>query len=539
MKKKSLLLFIGVFLFTPFINVNAKTAAQYIIDLSKTDTVNIATDDPDHNPRYIGSNPDNYVEFNGETWRIIGVIDGKVKLIRSGYLESGNPAFSWDTSARAVNSGSGVNYWSQADIMTELNTDYLNSDLANDVYWYSGSGNAKNAVFDHTKVIKADAKEMIADAVWHLGSPNYDGTTLYTDASQISAETLYTNERLGTPAVLDPGTSSSNDGYIDRDKTWTGKVALIYPSDFLYSTSGNAATSREICLASGGWNTNCANTSWLKDSRLIWTISAATTSQRNFYVFQFSSAISNAGLVSWPSNAQIRPSIHLKDNVIITDGDGSEGNKFKLGLANTITFNSNGGSDVDTQYVGANEKVTEPTIPTKEDSTFQGWYMEPEFTNKYNFNDDVNGNLDLYAKWQFNYKILEGADQTFGENDIVIKTNGSLNKLVSVKDNEDVIPTDKYSLKSGSTIFTLGVDYLNTMSAGTHTISFIYNDGSVSTSLTVPSKEENTVTKQTEQVSNNTNNPKTSDNVYIYISLCAISIIGLLFIKTNLKATKN
>ena len=67
MKKKIFLLTLGAFLCTPFIKVNAKTAAQYVIDLSKTDTVNIATDDPDHNPRYIGANPDNYVEFNGET----------------------------------------------------------------------------------------------------------------------------------------------------------------------------------------------------------------------------------------------------------------------------------------------------------------------------------------------------------------------------------------------------------------------------------------------------------------------------------------
>ena len=37
----------------------------------------------DNNYRYSGSNPNNYVKFNNELWRIIGVINGKVKIIRN------------------------------------------------------------------------------------------------------------------------------------------------------------------------------------------------------------------------------------------------------------------------------------------------------------------------------------------------------------------------------------------------------------------------------------------------------------------------
>ena len=549
MKKRILSLLIGLLVLIPFTNVKAKSAAQYIIDLSKTDTVNIVTDDPDHNPRYIGTNPDNYVEFNGEEWRIVGVIDGKVKLIRTAYIDNTNPSIAWDSSARAVNSGCGVNYWSQADLMTELNTDYLNSDLADNVQWYSGSGNSKTAVFDHTMVIKSDAKEMIADATWYLGSPNYDGTTLYS-LDQLSAELLYNNERLGTPAVLDPGTTSSNDGFIDRDATWTGKVALLYPSDFIYSTSGNTSTSRETCLTANGWNTNCANTSWLKDNYNIWTISASTMSGRNLYVFTFSQNLSNAGLVSWPSWTKVRPSLYLKENVVFYDGEGTKTNPYKLALANIVEFDSNGGSDVEVQYIEANDKVTEPTTPIKEDSTFLGWYTDAELTNEYDFNSDVNSNFKLYAKWQFNYKILSGADQTFEEDDITIKTNGDLSKLQSIKDNNEVIDSVNYILVSGSTILTLNADYLKTLANGVHTITFVYNDGSVSTSLTINNPEPPTTTPATTPTTSNTTsndkavlganentiNPKTYDNIKLCIYMLGLGLMG--FISTGLYIRK-
>lgn len=42
----------------------------------------------DQNIRYYGSNPNNYVSFNNELWRIIGVFGNNVKLVRSESLET-------------------------------------------------------------------------------------------------------------------------------------------------------------------------------------------------------------------------------------------------------------------------------------------------------------------------------------------------------------------------------------------------------------------------------------------------------------------
>ncbi|MGN1342215.1 MAG: hypothetical protein ACI4VL_03185, partial [Bacilli bacterium] len=106
------------------------------------------------NIRYYGISPYNYVYFNCETypetncelWRIIGIVDGKVKLIRNESIGG----YSWDTSASDINSGYGINEWSQADLMKllnpgyESNTDLDSSDTSitvnNSLYYNSGSG---------------------------------------------------------------------------------------------------------------------------------------------------------------------------------------------------------------------------------------------------------------------------------------------------------------------------------------------------------------------------------------------------------------
>ena len=66
----------------------------------------------------------------------------------------------------------------------------------------------------------------------------------------------------------------------------------------------------------------------------------------------------------------------------------------------TVTFDSQGGSPVDSQIVNHGEKVTKPTAPTKEGYTFGSWYKEYECTNAWDFDTDtVTTKVTLYAKW--------------------------------------------------------------------------------------------------------------------------------------------
>lgn len=64
-----------------------------------------------------------------------------------------------------------------------------------------------------------------------------------------------------------------------------------------------------------------------------------------------------------------------------------------------VTFDSDGGSSVATQYVIEGEKAIEPDDPTKEDYTFIGWHLG---TSEYDFDTEVTSHLSLKAVWEAN-----------------------------------------------------------------------------------------------------------------------------------------
>ncbi len=65
----------------------------------------------------------------------------------------------------------------------------------------------------------------------------------------------------------------------------------------------------------------------------------------------------------------------------------------------TVTFNSNGGSEVESKEVTSGTSVSEPTAPTKEGYTFDGWYEDVTSSTRFDFNTPITNNVTLYAKW--------------------------------------------------------------------------------------------------------------------------------------------
>ena len=319
--------------------------AKDIITLAKTDTTNLAVDDYG-NTRYIGSNPNNYVSIDGDIWRIIGIMkdvdDGtgnkedRVKLIRASSIGS----YSWDISESSVNNGYGVNEWSGADLMKLLNPGYESETVGGSLYWnnksgtcYTGRGNsAKSCNFTSTG-IKDKLKTLISDAVWNTGSNGRNG---YLSTSNGLAKHFYTYERSDDDGKKCSSSDWCNDT-VERTTTWTGKVGLMYPSDYGYATSGGATTDRTTCL-----NTNlniwpddssvsdCKNNDWLLLSITQWTISPYAYSSDAYCAFY----VYSGGSVSSTSvsrNYVVRPVVYLTSNVGVQSGDGSRGNPFILG----------------------------------------------------------------------------------------------------------------------------------------------------------------------------------------------------------------
>ena len=97
---------------------------------------------------------------------------------------------------------------------------------------------------------------------------------------------------------------------------------------------------------------------------------------------------------------------HDKDSVTYTYdcGNGRTAN-FMLTCSKasyTVNFNTNGGSEVDTQTLVHGEKVVKPADPKLNGFTFGGWYTDEDCTdeNKYDFETPVTANFTLYAKWE-------------------------------------------------------------------------------------------------------------------------------------------
>ena len=66
----------------------------------------------------------------------------------------------------------------------------------------------------------------------------------------------------------------------------------------------------------------------------------------------------------------------------------------------TVTFNTNGGNNIESQEITIWNKAEKPADPTKDGFTFKGWYSDEALTTEYDFASDVSSDITLYAKWE-------------------------------------------------------------------------------------------------------------------------------------------
>ena len=285
------------------------------------------------NIRYYGANPNNYIYFNCsdysnqtsstcETWRIIGVFDGKLKLIRGSQIGK----YSWDnknTSTGAENDA-GKNDWTTARLMKLLNpsnyykVDSNDNNLGQSLYYnsasgkcYSGQNNATvDCDFTSTGIKNAETRNMIAETTYNLGGWN---------SNSVYSNQIYEYER-GTTV------------YSGRPTTWKGKIALAYPSDYGYAADLNQCKDKTLydydnrTCTSNNWmkaiiTNNGSNTGWLLtpnsgNSYYAWYVDSVG------YVSNYSIAYSAFGAV---------PVLSLSSELgIESGGDGSSSKPYKL-----------------------------------------------------------------------------------------------------------------------------------------------------------------------------------------------------------------
>ena len=88
----------------------------------------------------------------------------------------------------------------------------------------------------------------------------------------------------------------------------------------------------------------------------------------------------------------------------------------------TVTFDTNGGSSVESQVVKSGTCVSEPAAPTKEtvcenghesEYEFAGWYMDSGFSEPFDFGSAVLADTKLYAKWNVRLSVIVKDGQSF------------------------------------------------------------------------------------------------------------------------------
>ena len=232
--------------------------------------------------RYSGATVKNYVNFNNETWRIVGIFNGRIKLMRDAVIRSAK----WDSTTPYSN------VWEGSEIEVGLNGNYLTST------GYLGSS------------LNSAAQNLIEDATWYVTPITYAQNTV--DA--------YAEERPITGATI-----------------YEGKVGLIYPSDYGYASSSCYNDSTKLLYdsiqADSYHSDTCNNTNWMYEnmsSTCWWTISPYLYSS-NFVLEVFDDnlvGVDGGGGVDGKNVRDangVRPSVYLKSGVKLasTSGDGS------------------------------------------------------------------------------------------------------------------------------------------------------------------------------------------------------------------------
>ena len=271
---------------------------------------------PDLNIRYVGANPKNYVRFNNELWRIIGIFNGNVKLVRDDILTT----YSFDnkTTAQGIETDYGTNDWTKSYLRVFLNDYYYGGKTITCHSETSGS-TATNATITCPDINKINdtAKSMIQNTTWTLGGTNYKTNNHPYETYPVNE--LYESER-GTQVYSGHATTS------------TDYIGLIYPSDYGYASTD--ASCRQNLRAGLTYTNNiyggtptCKNNNWLFNGVWYWTISPYLSIAYSVFRVDGDGRLSNH--FAWYRDG-VRPSLYLKADVKVVGGTGTSSDPYTL-----------------------------------------------------------------------------------------------------------------------------------------------------------------------------------------------------------------
>ena len=266
---------------------NKDNSGLYTITHPADSTLQIGNDKDITEYRYRGASPKNYVSFNGETWRIIGVfptddgtgkIENRIKLIKDQSI--------------------GNKYWDTSDLNNWARPARLNTEL--------------NGIYGLT----SEARSMIGDAKYYLGG--------YNDILQIQKDVMYQYERK---------INGSAYYYGSNPNSWVGKIALMYASDYGYAASDECTQTLYNYT-----NTTCKNNNWLHNNDNQWLL-PQRAGEKSAVSFVYSTGQVHYSNVS--GKYSVKPVLYLKPDVKIIVGHGTSTDPYVLGINQKDTSGAN------------------------------------------------------------------------------------------------------------------------------------------------------------------------------------------------------
>ena len=282
---------------------------------------------------------------------------------------------------------------------------------------------------------------------------NIDGTEIYSEELDYGTLPEYDTETYGTPTFTKDGYTYTFKGWdpeiveLAGETTYTatydelvntynityynGEVKLegLEPSSYVYGIGTELPTIEEVGYTFGGWYTSPTFESETKVEKITETdledkvLYAQLTINQYTITFEENGGSEVEDITADYNSTVTKPvdpilEGYTFDNWYI-DAEFTTPYEFTT-MPNedvtvyakwnineyTITFEENGGSEVEDITADYNTIVTKPVDPTKEHYTFDNWYVDAEFTTPYEFTTMPAENITLYAKWNVNqYRV--------------------------------------------------------------------------------------------------------------------------------------
>ena len=278
---------------------------------------NASEEAEDNSYRYSGANPNNYVCFGSNAedcpddnlYRIIGVFDGQVKLIKSDYVKSDmlgtNGDYNGNYTMNNYGSGSFVSNYKGKLAINEIAV-YNWNNVTNTNNWSESGLNTVNLNTNYINYLGNEWADKIETTNWKVG-----GNT-YQNILNVAVKTKYQNE------ILSPA----------ENTTYSAKIGLMYVSDYGY------ATSPENWTVISYSDESVRNNNWLYNGLIEWTIFRDSALSDTAFEIYYNGSLVSEGVYDYAVmntgfNA-IRPVFYLKSDVAIEGGTGSMADPYRV-----------------------------------------------------------------------------------------------------------------------------------------------------------------------------------------------------------------